>query len=133
MDGPVEGHGAKVVYLRPAARRSRLVRLRDAVADALGRSCHLLWRGLLFSLLTVLRLLRVVVCALLVLTEPLLRVTLVPLAFLGFLVTLVFGFVAESPGFPKWGMLAFSVGCLLLYWLYLGLMSLFMRLPRDID
>ena len=73
---------------------------------------------------------RLVICALLVLMEPVLRVVLVPLAFLGFVVTLLFGFAMDAPNFPKWGMLAFSVGALLLYWLYLGVMSLFMRLPR---
>lgn len=73
---------------------------------------------------------RLVICALLILMEPVLRVVLVPLAFLGFVVTLLFGFAMDAPNFPKWGMLAFSVGALLLYWLYLGAMSLFMRLPR---
>ena len=73
---------------------------------------------------------RLVTCALLVLMEPVLRVVLVPLAFLGFVVTLLFGFAMDAPNFPKWGMLAFSVGALLVYWLYLGVMSLFMRLPR---
>ena len=50
-------------------------------------------------------------------------------ALLGFFVTLVFGFLIGDANFPRWGMLAFSVGALVLYWLYLGLMSLFMSLP----
>ena len=54
---------------------------------------------------------------------------LVPVAFLSFLVTMIFGFLLGDPRFPRWGMLAFSVGALVLYWLYLGLMSLFMTLP----
>ena len=76
---------------------------------------------------------RMACCALLVLVEPLLRATLVPIAFLGFVVTLVFGFVIGDPRFPRWGMLACSVGALMLYWGFLGLMSLFMTLPPSHD
>ena len=75
------------------------------------------------------QLVRVAICAVLVLLEPIVRALLVPLAFLSFLVTLIFGFLIGDARFPRWGMLAFSVGALLLYWLYLGLMSLFMTLP----
>ena len=75
------------------------------------------------------QILRIACCAVLVLTEPILRAILVPIAFLGFLVTLVFGFLIGEPRFPRWGMLGFSVGALMLYWLFLGLMSLFMTLP----
>jgi hypothetical protein len=76
-----------------------------------------------------LQLARWVICALLVLGEPIVRAVLVPVAFLSFLVTLIFGFLIGDARFPRWGMLAFSVGALMLYWLYLGLMSLFMTLP----
>jgi hypothetical protein len=76
---------------------------------------------------------RLACCAVLVLMEPVLRATLVPIAFLGFLVTLVFGFLIGDPRFPRWGMLGFSVGALMLYWLFLGLMSLFMTLPPSYD
>ena len=38
-------------------------------------------------------------------------------------------FLIGDPHFPKWGMLAFSIGTMWLYWLFLGLMSLFVRLP----
>jgi hypothetical protein len=79
-----------------------------------------LWRGLHLGF-----------CALLVLLEPLLRATLVPLAFLSFMVTLVFGFVVGDPKFPRWAMLGFSVGCLILYWLYLGLLMWFVRAPAS--
>jgi hypothetical protein len=72
-------------------------------------------------------------CAVLILMEPLLRVTLVPIAFLSFCVTLVFGFMIGDPKFPRWGMLAFSVGTLMVYWAYLGLMSFFMTLPPTHD
>lgn len=76
---------------------------------------------------------RLACCALLVLMEPVVRAMLVPIAFLGFLVTLVFGFLIGDPRFPRWGMLGFSVGALMLYWLFLGLMSLFMTLPPSYD
>lgn len=74
-------------------------------------------------------LLRWAICAALVLGEPVVRAVLVPVAFLGFLVTLIFGFVLGDPRFPRWGMLAFSIGVLMVYWLYLGLMSIAMALP----
>ena len=88
----------------------------------LGSSVNVLWQVV-----------RMACCALLVLVEPLLRATLVPIAFLGFVVTLVFGFVIGDPRFPRWGMLACSVGALMLYWGVLGLMSLFMTLPSSHD
>jgi hypothetical protein len=78
-----------------------------------------------------LQVVRIACCALLVLIEPVLRATLVPIAYLGFLVTLVFGFLIGDPRFPRWGMLAFSVGTLMLYWLFLGLMSLFLPVDHD--
>jgi hypothetical protein len=67
--------------------------------------------------------LRLVLCALFVLVEPMLRMTLVPLAVLSFAVTLIFGFLIGDPRFPRWGMLAFSVGALWMYWLFLAVMS----------
>lgn len=87
----------------------------------------------IMSFFCVWHIVRIACCAVLVLTEPLLRATLVPIAFLGFLVTVVFGFLIGDPRFPRWGMLAFSVGALMIYWLFLGLMSLFMTLPPDHD
>ena len=76
------------------------------------------------------QLVRLAICAVLVLGEPIVRALLVPVAFLSFLVTLIFGFLVGDARLPRWGMLAFSVGTLMLYWLYLGLMSLFMTLPH---
>jgi len=76
---------------------------------------------------------RLTCCAVLVLVEPILRATLVPIAFLSFLVTLLFGFLIGDPRFPRWGMLAFSIATLMVYWLFLGLMSLFMTLPPSHD
>jgi hypothetical protein len=124
--------GRKVVYLRPsdaraarlrcvAARAADVARVAGAVAAvAVGLALAGLWSVL-----------RLALCALLVMIEPLLRVTLVPVAFLGFVVTLIFGFLIGAPGFPKWGMLAFSIGALALYWLFLALMGLVLKLPRD--
>ncbi|MDM0058981.1 hypothetical protein [Variovorax fucosicus] len=85
------------------------------------------------SFLVVWQVVRLTICAVLILTEPLLRATLVPIAFLSFVVTLIFGFLIGDPRFPRWGMLAFSVGTLMLYWLFLGVMSIFMTLPRSHD
>lgn len=85
--------------------------------------------GMWWVAAVILQILRLMVSAVLILGEPVVRAVLVPVALLGFLVTLVFGFLIGDPNFPRWGMLAFSVGALVLYWLYLGLMSLFMSLP----
>ena len=82
-----------------------------------------------WTLLAVWQMLRCAICAILVLGEPVIRAVLVPLAFLGFLVTMIFGFLIGDPRFPRWGMLAFSVGALVLYWCYLGIMGLFMSQP----
>jgi hypothetical protein len=119
-----------VVYLpssdtRLVRRRRLWAQMREAVARVAGigrvTACA--------ALLVVWQLVRLALIALLVLLEPLVRIVLVPLAFFGFLVTLLFGFAMGEPHFPKWGMLAFSVGALWLYWLYLGLLGLVMRLP----
>jgi hypothetical protein len=85
--------------------------------------------SLWWAVFVVWQLVRCAICAILVLGEPVLRAVLVPVAFLSFLVTMIFGFLIGDPRFPRWGMLAFSVGSLVLYWAYLGLMSLFMALP----
>jgi hypothetical protein len=120
----------KVVYLKPELARA--ARMRE-IAGRAGQASRRVGRGVrpLFALLFAgaWTSARIVITALLVLAEPFLRFLLCGAAFLGFLVTVLFGFLLEAPHFPKWGMLALSVGALLLYWLYLGLMSLFMRLP----
>jgi hypothetical protein len=132
MDDRMTDPGGKVVYLKPShARAARLHALGGEAVDA-GRSAGRRMGPLVAVVLALAwQPVRWVLCAVLVLFEPLLRIVLVPFAFLGFLATLVFGFAMDAPRFPKWGMLAFSVGALLLYWLYLAVMSLFMRLPRD--
>lgn len=85
--------------------------------------------GVWWAVFAIVVLVRLIVSAVLILAEPIVRAVFIPVALLGFLVTLVFGFLIGDPNFPRWGMLAFSVGALVLYWLYLGLMSLFMTLP----
>lgn len=90
--------------------------------------------GLWWFVFSAWQLVRISICAVLVLGEPVMRAVLVPVAFLGFLVTMIFGFLIGDPRFPRWGMLALSVGALVLYWGYLGFMSLFMALPsHDCD
>lgn len=93
------------------------------------RPVRLVIAGIWWAVFAILQLVRWIVSAVLILAEPVVRAVLVPVALLGFLVTLIFGFLIGDPNFPRWGMLAFSVGALVLYWLYLGLMSLFMSLP----
>jgi hypothetical protein len=129
----------KVVYLRPPANaggalrretvRCMVARASEATAGARRASGS----ALAFLVFAAWQVVRVTICAVLVLIEPLLRITLVPLAFLSFVITLIFGFLIGAPNFPRWGMLAFSVSLVLVYWLFLGLMSLFMRLPHDHD
>lgn len=131
MTHPTDAAG-KVVYMKPSyARTAKLRALREDLAETSRAMGRLSRPFIVVGLLLAWHAVRVVICALLVLFEPLLRIVLVPIAFLGFVVTLIFGFMIDAPHFPKWGMLAFSVGALLLYWLYLGVMGLFMRLPRD--
>lgn len=124
----------KVVYLKPqASRRVALRRRTERAADAtsvIGRGLGSVFRMALHAGWQVIR---VAICALLVLLEPFVRMVLVSLAFLAFVLTLIVGFWMGDPRFPKWGMLAFSVGAVMLYWLFLGLMSMFMELPRDVD
>src|SRR5262249_36774646 len=79
--------------------------------------------GLWWVVFSAWQVLRCAICAALVLGEPVMREVLVPVAFLGFLVTMIFGFLIGDPRFPRWGMLAFSVGALVLYWIYLWFMS----------
>lgn len=77
-----------------------------------------LWWGLRMSR----RLVLFVLLTVLILAEPLVRIVLVPLATLSALMAIVFGFVLHAPHFHAWGMLAFGVGALWLYWLYVLLM-----------
>jgi hypothetical protein len=101
-------------------RRGPVARCRDAVLSGAAVG---FWIGLRL----VGGLVRAFVVAVLVLFEPVLRCILVPVAFLSFLVTLVFGVLMQAPNFPVWGMLLFSVAMLWAYWLYLALLSMFVR------
>lgn len=62
----------------------------------------------------------------LILAEPLLRVTLVPLAFGAFFVAVVLGALLKLPGIPIWGLLGVSVVSLLAYFLWWRLIHLLM-------
>lgn len=73
---------------------------------------------------------RLVACALLVLAEPIVRALLLGGAFAGFAVSVLFGWVLHARGFPVVGMTALSVGLLLAYWSYVGMLMLLMRGPR---
>lgn len=64
------------------------------------------------------RVMRLAVFALLVLLEPLVRITLCGLAFLGLLTALFIRLAANRPDFPFWGTLGLSAGCLLLLAVY---------------
>jgi len=134
MNERVAGGAGSVVYLRPGdARAAR----RRAVAERLGNAARVVGSAVAtvasVAIGAAWGVARLALCAVLVMIEPLLRATLVPIAFLSFIITLVFGFLAETEGFPKWGMLAFSVGTLWVYWAYLALLSFLTRLPRGRD
>lgn len=120
----------KVVYLRPTdARKPDRRRVAAVVAEYGRRVVRIVQRCVVIAWWIAWPLLKLVLCTALMLAEPLVRIILVPIAMLGFLVTLLFGFLIGDADFPKWGMLAFSVGALWLYWLFLGLIRLLMRLP----
>ena len=67
----------------------------------------------------------VLIFATLAVLEPFVRFILITLASLGMFVTIVFGFLIGSEGFPKWLMLGMSVGYFLLLGAYYGVMSIF--------
>lgn len=123
-----ERRGGKVVYLPQVPRRAATGVGSCLKGAAYGIGCAML-AALRVVAFVLRRLLWFGLCALLVLLEPVLRAVLVPVAFLSFLVTLVFGFAMGDENFPRWGMMAFSVGTLCLYWLFLALMTLVMRWP----
>lgn len=133
MNDNEAGTAGKVVYLREADARAVRTRRRGRVADALRRALGAVVVVVAMALVALWRVARLVLCTLLVMIEPLLRVTLVPLAFLSFVVTLLFWFLIGDPRFPKWGMLAFSIGALWLYWVFLALMRVLMRRSRHGD
>lgn len=76
------------------------------------------WDALGVALRVLVWFVRLTVGTVLVLAEPMVRVVLVPLAFIGFAMAVVFGFLMHAPHFPAWGMLAMSIGFLWAYLLY---------------
>jgi hypothetical protein len=111
-----------VVYLRPRdARAARWRGLCRGLGFALRRVGRFVGGAFWLLWIVAFQVVRMVLAALMVLTEPLVRL-LVPFAFLLFLTTLIAGFLMETPNFPKWGMLGLSVGSLCAYWLYVMLM-----------
>lgn len=135
MNDPIDGDNVLYPYPRQpghaggAARRGALRQGLSRMSDVGGGLLHAAGAVLRFLFFVAWQMTRAVICAVLVLVEPVLRLMLMGLAFLSFLVTLLFGFMMHAPNFPKWGMLAFAIGLVLMYWLFLGFMSLFMRLP----
>ena len=75
----------------------------------------------------------VLIFATLTVLEPFVRFILMTLATLGMFVTIVFGFMIGSEGFPKWFMLGMSVACFLLLGAYYGVMSLVGNVSNDRD
>ena len=67
----------------------------------------------------------VLIFATLAVLEPFVRFILMTLASLGMFITIVFGFLIGTEGFPKWFMLAMSVACFLVLAAYYGVMSIF--------
>lgn len=71
-----------------------------------------------------------VLYVLMAMAEPFIGVVLSVLAFGTFFVTVLFGFLLQVPFPHRWEMLFGSVGFMLLYGLYLGLLSLLQRFCR---
>jgi hypothetical protein len=112
-----------VVFLaRRRVWRASLRRAAARVADELGSLGWVTRVVVRSSALLAVGLLKAAVLALLVLFEPFLRLTLLPLAFGCFAMSLLFGLLLHAPGFPTWGMFALSIGLLWVYWLYLAVM-----------
>jgi len=74
---------------------------------------------------------RLLILATLALLEPLVRFTLTTLATLGAFVTIVFGFLMATKGFPTWFMMGMSVGCFLLLAAYYAVMRSFWTVGNE--
>jgi hypothetical protein len=122
-----EGRKATVIPLATARRQAHRMRRRAIWAGRVETVAGWAQLALRFTFVALRSFVRLVLLSLFVLLEPFVRVVLMSIAFGAFLVTIVFGVLAGDAGFPTWGMLAFSVGALWLYWLFLGLMGLLMR------
>jgi hypothetical protein len=109
----MEGSLVKDVHTREAEPAITRVEVRR-VARLVLRLAQFVGRGicaLLFATLAVL--------------EPLVRLLLTSLATLGMFVTIVFGFLLGTEGFPRWLMLGFSGGCFLILLMYYLAMRVF--------
>ena len=86
-----------------------------------GRSpaCRLLW--------IIWRLVRLPVLAALVVFEPAASVILSAVGFLGIALALILKFSRDLPEFPFWGMMALSIGAVLVLMIYRALIRIFSR------
>lgn len=92
-------------------------------------SCFLGWAGRVVTGVVVgsLRLCGVLVYVALWLGEPVVRIVFSSLAFFGFWIAILFGFILQMPFPHRWDMLGMSVLCLLIYGLYLGMIRCLQR------
>jgi ABC-type polysaccharide/polyol phosphate export permease len=67
---------------------------------------------------------RLPILAVLVILEPIVRFVLATVALLGIITAILFESSAAAPTFPFWGMIGFSIGCVLVLALYYALMRL---------
>ncbi|HEX4050659.1 MAG TPA: hypothetical protein VHY19_07280 [Steroidobacteraceae bacterium] len=88
---------------------------------------HTALRVLLGALLLLWAAIRLPVTVVLAVLEPFVTTALSVLAALGILVALFLRLIGEPPHFPFWGIMAASIGCVLLLALYYLLMLLVAR------
>lgn len=117
-------HGA--YYAPPVSWRPLALRVGGPLLHGMGWVVCLTWT-IAWTLV------RMVIIAVLVLVEPFLRLILLGIGYAAFLLSVIGGFLLDLPHLPKWGILGLAVGCVVLYLLFLLVMSLFMGLPRDLD
>jgi hypothetical protein len=115
-------HGRRVA-VRPRQRWERLCHRGIDGLEFVGRAVTALVVGVAWVSLTAGRW---SLAALMALMEPFVRLVLMGAGLGCFAITVLFGFVGHAPHFPKWGMLAFSIGCVLVYWVFLFVMLLVM-------
>lgn len=70
---------------------------------------------------------RLPIVAFLLIVEPIVRLVLSLAALFGILTAFLFEFSTAAPTFPFWGMVAFSVGCMLALMAYYALVELLSR------
>lgn len=72
---------------------------------------------------------RLPIFSLLLIFEPIVRLVLSWLTLLAVLTAFLFEFSGAAPGFPFWGMIAFSIGCALALTGYYALCAVFGTMP----